>query len=292
MKAFKKFISVVMMTTILTTSLSFAEAKVINQGNDQIKEMALTFDDGYSVEKIRSITSKLDKYGVKGTFFFVGNFIASHKEIIPELEAGGHLVVSHSFSHPDFTKLTDKGIVGEMENTKIAYTKATNQKIAPYFRPPYGAYNDRVLKVLGANHDLYVVMWTIDTLDWKGLSASEISNTVLSQAGNGKIVLMHTTKHVNTDQALDQIIPALQKKGYSFVRIDEMISKLPPEKQIAGIEKNIAQKPQAQTAETPTTQKPSTDKDPIASPNKDDEISIPKDKRKAYLYRLLSSVEI
>ena len=234
MKMPKKIFTLIL-SMILMTSYAFGEAKVVNQGNPNIPEIALTFDDGYDVPKIRSIVKVLNKYDVKGTFFFVGSFIAANKFIVKELEDDGHLVVGHSFNHPDFTKISDKSIVGEMENTKIAYTKATDKKIKPYFRPPYGGYNNRVLNVLGRNHDLYVVMWSIDTLDWKGRSAKTIANTVLSQAGNGKIVLMHTTKHVNTDKALDSIITGLQKKGYKLVTIDEMLSKLPEEKQIKSI---------------------------------------------------------
>lgn len=220
---------------IIITGSAFADTRVIQQGNPDIKEMALTFDDGYNVEKINKIKAVLNKYDVKGTFFFVGSFMASHKEIVRELEADGHMVVSHSFSHPDFTKRSDKSIVGEMENTKIVYNKATDKKILPYFRPPYGAYNDHVLSVLGKNHDLYVVMWTIDTLDWKGIPASSISNEVISKAGNGKIALMHTTQHINTDKALDAIITGLHAKGYKLVRIDEMISKLPEKEKLPGI---------------------------------------------------------
>ncbi len=231
----KKYIAAFLAIFMLTANIAFAEAKVVRQGNPELKEMALTFDDGYSVEKIRAIVAKLNAHNVKGTFFFVGSFMASHKEIVSEIEADGHLVVSHSFTHPDFTKLSEKSIVGEMENTKIAYTKATDKKIEPYFRPPYGAYNDKVLNVLGKNHDLYVVMWSIDTLDWKGLDAKTISNTVLNQADNGKIVLMHTTQHVNTDKALDDMINGLHEKGYTLVRIDEMISKLPENEKIANI---------------------------------------------------------
>lgn len=292
MKKITKLLSITLLICIFSSVISFAEAKVVNQGNTQLKEMALTFDDGYSVEKIRSIVSKLNKYGVKGTFFFVGSFIASHKEIIPELEADGHLVVSHSFTHADFTKLTDKGIVGEIENTKIAYTKATDKNILPYFRPPYGAYNDRVLKTLGGKHDLYVVMWTIDTLDWKGISASEISNTVLSQAGNGKIVLMHTTKHVNTDEALDQIIPELQNQGYDLVRIDEMLSKLPAEQQISGIENNLPSQEQNKSTTPNNEKQPDVTKDqqkttPVDPKSNNKEMQ----KKKNYLYRLLYNLQ-
>lgn len=232
----KRNILIFLITSLLITNVGYAETKVIRQGNPEIKEMALTFDDGYSEEKIRSIASKLNEYNVKGTFFFVGSYIASNKEIVRELEADGHLVVSHSFSHPDFTKLTEKGIVGEMENTKIAYNKATDKTMEPYFRPPYGAYNDKVLNILGSKHDLYVIMWSIDTLDWKGLDAKTISNTVLDQAGNGKIVLMHTTQHVNTDKALDDIINGLHNKGFNLVRIDEMVSKLPDNERISSIQ--------------------------------------------------------
>ncbi len=236
MKLRQGFTFLLVFLMVVLTPSSFAEAKVFNRGNPDIKEMALTFDDGYSVEKIRQIMAKLNKHNVKGTFFFVGSFMASNKEIVNELEANGHMVVSHSFSHKNFVKSSDKVIVGEIENTKIAYHKATNKNMLPYVRPPYGAYDDRVLATLGKNHDLYVVMWTIDTQDWKGVSPSQINDNVFKNAGNGKIVLMHTTKHVQTDQALDDMIIGLKARGYGLVRIDEMFAKLPDPKRLPSID--------------------------------------------------------
>ena len=167
----KRILSTLLITTIMISSASWAEAKVVNRGNPDFKEIALTFDDGYSIEKINQIKNKLNQYNVKGTFFFVGSFMANNKSIVRELEADGHMVVSHSFSHKNFTKISPETMVGEIENTKIAYNKATDKKMLPYFRPPYGGYNDQVLKTLGKNHDLYVVMWTIDTRDWENRSA-------------------------------------------------------------------------------------------------------------------------
>lgn len=265
---FKQLLSSLVVACMLFTSASFAEAKVINQGNPDIKEMALTFDDGYSVEKIRQIQKKLDQHGVKGTFFFVGSFMASNKEIVRELEEAGHMVVSHSYSHKNFTKISDKVMVGEIENVKIAYNKATDKKMLPYFRPPYGAYNDHVLQTLGKNHDLYVVMWSIDTLDWKGLSPEQINNTVFKNAGNGKIVLMHTTKHVKTDQALDQMITGLQDKGYKLVRIDEMLIKLPENKRLKNIDQMYHEQ-QGASKSLPVSDSAFKEK-PVDSSSKDD----------------------
>lgn len=280
-------------TMLLSTAFSFAEAKVVNRGNPQIKEMALTFDDGYSIEKIRAIVEKLDAHDVKGTFFFVGSFIAANKEIVRELEAGGHMVVSHSFSHPKFTKLEDQAIVGEIENTKIVYTAATGKTILPYMRPPYGAYDDRVLKVLGENHDLYVIMWSIDTFDWKKIPAEEITKRVLDNAANGAIVLMHTTQHVHTDEALDAMIVGLKEQGYSLVRIDEMIDKLPEKDRLLSINADSE-------ASAPSQEEQSTSSNTGTDPSESSEYRKPhgkhsendrdqKSRPTKYLYRLLNN---
>lgn len=278
LKKYSKMVLTACLSVLIASNVAFAEAKAVNQGNPNVKEMALTFDDGYSVEKIRAIVGKLNKYGVKGTFFFVGSFMASHKDIIREVEADGHMVVSHTYNHPDLTKMTDKGVIGEIENTKIAYTKATDKQMMPFMRPPYGAYNDRILNLLGKNHDLYVVMWTIDTLDWKGLPASTISNTVLSQAGNGKIVLMHTTQHVNTDAALDDIITGLQAKGYNLVRIDEMFEKLPQKDRLTSI-----------SGEAPEGTEPSTSTEPVENQTPPEPPKPPAIQKVSQLYRVLLS---
>lgn len=291
-----------MIILCLFTVPSMAEAKVFNRGNPDIKEMALTFDDGYSKEKIYAIMDKLNKHKVKGTFFFVGSYMASNKEIVRDLEASGHMVVSHSYTHKDFTKNSSKVITGEIENTKIAYNKATGKKMLPYFRPPYGAYNDSVLATLGKNHDLYVVMWTIDTLDWKGLSPAQINQTVLNNAGNGKIVLMHTTAHVQTDKALDDMIVGLKNQGYDLVRIDEMFMKLPEEKRLKSADLmyyewlDSSQKPSTNKTSSDLT---STESDQEKEANKEESlINLERDKEKIdkelsfikrYLWRLVLS---
>lgn len=229
---YNKFIALTLAISLaLTASPVFAQTKIIRRGNTDIKEMALTFDDGNDPIKVRAIVNKLNNHDVDATFFFVGTFIANNKILINEMIADGHEIVNHTFSHKDLVKIDNQSIQNEIENTKYHYNKVTNKKMLPLIRPPYGSFDDRVLEELGKNSDNYLVMWSIDTLDWRGKTPEQINKTVFDEAGNGKIVLMHTNKNVNTDMALDDMIEGLKEKGYALVTISEMISKLPQEAQ-------------------------------------------------------------
>ena len=92
---------------------------------------------------------------------------------------------------------------------------------AELFRPPYGSYGNTLIteaEELG----LYTIQWDVDTLDWKGLSATEIAGRVLSGVREGSIVLMHNNGE-HTLEALPLILEGLKNKGFTCVKIGDMI---------------------------------------------------------------------
>ena len=223
-KKYMRIMTCFLLIFVFIASSSYAVAKVIRNGNSKEPLMSLTFDDGGSPENVRSVLNTLDKYNVHVTFFLVGKFIDQNPELIKEIISRGHEVGNHSYSHPELTKLSYNGIKNELLKTQISFKKATGVDMKPYVRPPYGSKNSSVIKVISDMGYTHVVLWNVDTNDWKGKSPKELTNHVLSNAGNGNIVLMHTTKSSNSYKALSSMIEGLQKKGYKLVTISELLN--------------------------------------------------------------------
>lgn len=223
----RSFLLSILLLGILPLS-SHAEAALLLRGNPNLPYMSLTFDDGGSPEYVRSVLNTLEKYQVRATFFFVGPFIESNPELMKQLVAQGHEMGNHSYSHPEFTRISAQSIQNELAKTAAAFKNVTGTNMKPYVRPPYGAQNASVRQVLANAGYTHTVLWNVDTNDWRGKTTSQLINHVLSHAGNGNIVLMHTTKNSNAYRALPAMIEGLQKKGYQLVTISDLIANRGP----------------------------------------------------------------
>ena len=218
---------VVLSVILMPYSQAYASTKVINRGGSNLAYMSLTFDDGGSVENVKSVLDTLDEYEVQATFFFLGSFIDKNPELIKDLVDRGHEMGNHSYSHPNFTKISYNKIISELSSSATAFKNATGQDIKPYVRPPYGAKNNNVLNAIADAGYTHTIMWNVDTNDWKRKTSTELVNHVLSNAGNGNIVLMHTTPSSNSAKALPKMIEGLQSSGYKLVSISELIEASP-----------------------------------------------------------------
>ncbi|MGL5257799.1 MAG: polysaccharide deacetylase family protein [Proteocatella sp.] len=228
-KQIKKFLNkITVVFTImfmLAIQVSYANPSVINRGNPNVKQMSLTFDDGGSAKNVRSVIDTLDKYNVKATFFFVGSFIEKNPELMKDIVSRGHDVANHSYSHPELTKLSYAKVKNELLKSQTILKNITGQEMKPYLRPPYGSHNSTVLKAAADTGHSHIVMWNVDTEDWKGKTPIQLTKHVVSNSGNGNIVLMHTASSSNSYKALPDIIQGLQSKGYELVTISELLEK-------------------------------------------------------------------
>ena len=184
------------------------------------KVVSLSFDAAWGNEDTKHLIDILDKYGVRATFFVIGNWVRKYPETVKQLHDSGQEVMSHSDKHKHMTKLTKDEITADIKTCEAEIEKLTGVK--PFlFRPPYGEYDN---KVVGTLRELgyYTIQWDVDSLDWKNRSASEIASRVLGKVKPGSIVLFHNAG-LNTPDALPAIIEGLMSKGYSFVPISEII---------------------------------------------------------------------
>ena len=179
------------------------------------KMIALTFDDGpnYNTNKVLDI---LEKYNVPATFFILGSKIKGNEYILKRMASSGMEIGNHTYSHLLLTKYQEDKIKEEIDSTSNLIFEVTG-KYPTLLRPSYGSVNSKIKKTA----DMPIIIWDIDTLDWKYHNSKRISKRVLNKAGDGDIVLMHDI-YSATANALNIIIPELQNRGYTFVTVSEL----------------------------------------------------------------------
>jgi peptidoglycan-N-acetylglucosamine deacetylase len=190
------------------------------------KVVALTFDDGPDDKYTKEVLNILRENQVKATFFVIGKNIKEYPSTMKEIIAEGHAVGNHTWSHARLTDLNASQIKAEMEKTnqllKDEFGVETN-----LMRPPFGAMDDRTLKVL-TDLQFHTVKWSVDTRDWAGTESNEMIQNVYGNVTPGGIVLQHSAGGKggnldNTLEALPVIIKQLKEKGYQFVTVSEML---------------------------------------------------------------------
>ena len=185
--------------------------------------VALTFDDGPDPVFTPQILDKLKKYNTKATFFLLGTSIEKHPDLVKRIAAEGHIIGNHTYSHPNLTQISDEEYHDQIKKTDKLIQDLVGYK-PRFFRPTYGAINENQVQ-WATEKGMMVVQWSIDTLDWKGLSAEIITQTVIADILPGSIILQHNAPGVplqGSVDALDQIIPQIQGMGARFVTLPEM----------------------------------------------------------------------
>lgn len=187
------------------------------KGLDPNKPMiALTFDDGpYSGVTI-PILDQLEKYNSAATFFMLGEKINQNKEILEKMVQTGSEVANHSYSHKQLTKLSIANLNKEINDTSLAIKNVVGFE-PKLVRPTYGAVNNTVK----ANINYPLILWSIDTLDWKYRNTNRIVNHVLTNVKDGDIILMHDLYGTTRDATL-QLIPKLIDRGFQLVTVSEL----------------------------------------------------------------------
>lgn len=186
------------------------------------KVVAISFDCAWGVDYTDKLLEIMKEEDVTCTFFTVEFWARKHPDYLKKISEAGHEIGTHSATHPYMSKLSKDAIVRELTTSSKAIEEVTGKKVT-LFRPPYGDYNDQLIDV-ASGLGLYTIQWDVDSLDWKDLSAKEISNRVISKVKEGSIVLFHN-QGLHTHESLRNIIRTLKSKGYTFLPISEMIYK-------------------------------------------------------------------
>ena len=192
-------------------------------GGDTGRSVALTFDDGPAATTPRVLRT-LERVHARATFFVVGAKIAGHTSLIRRAAALGE-VGNHSWSHSNLSKQSAHDVFTELARTQRAVRRAGAPTPA-VFRPPFGKRN--VTVDAGARSlDLLEIRSSVDSLDWRGASSTQIARTVLTLVRPGSIVLLHDVIP-RTAAALPRILRNLKARGLNLVTVSELLKRDPP----------------------------------------------------------------
>lgn len=180
-------------------------------------QIALTFDDGPNPKSTPILLDGLKERGVKVTFFVIGVNAEKYPEIVKRENEEGHIVGNHTYHHVEITKLTEKEAEDEIMRTSDLVELITG-KPTEFMRPPFGAWQ----KQMELELEVMSVLWTVDPLDWTTENEDEIVNKVVTDVEENDIILLHDCYLSSVNAAL-RIIDILQKEGYEFVTVDELL---------------------------------------------------------------------
>lgn len=206
---------------VIETSASIKKLPIYNVQTDE-KKIAITMNCAWNADDIDSILQTLEKHKVHITFFMVGEWVDKYGDSVKKIDEKGHEIANHSNTHPHVNKLSLEKNIAEIEENSKKIEKITGKKTTLY-RGPYGEYNDTVIQAAEAqNHK--TIQWNIDTLDYSGLTGSEMWKRIENKLEKGSIILMHNgTKH--TADSLDSILTNIEKRGYKIVTVSDLIYK-------------------------------------------------------------------
>lgn len=184
--------------------------------------IALSFDAAWGNEDTSRILEILRKHNVKVTFFMTGGWVEAYPDDVKAILADGHDLGNHSENHKNMSQLSDAEKKDELMKVHQKVKELTDYDMF-LFRPPYGDYDNAVVKV-AKECGYYAIQWDVDSLDWKDYGVDSIIRTVTEHKhlGNGSIILCHNGAKYTAD-ALDTLIVTLKRKGYTFVPVSELI---------------------------------------------------------------------
>ncbi|MGI5881441.1 MAG: polysaccharide deacetylase family protein [Dethiobacteria bacterium] len=194
---------------------------VIRTGNAGRKEIALMINVAWGSEFIHPMLGILEAEGAIGTFFVVGNWAGKNRELLEDIHSKGHLLANHG--HTDslvYTELNAAEIQSGLEEVNSLIFDVTGQ--SPHFFSPHkGEYNPLVLETV-SRCGMRTVLWTLDTVDWMEPGVQKMHERVTEKIHGGAIVLMHPTN--DTVSFLQEALPAIKKKGFAIVSLQELLS--------------------------------------------------------------------
>lgn len=230
-RTLKIFVAMVLVLVLLSLSIDGSTSAQVYFGystrkvpiynvETEEKQVAISFDAAWGADKTQGIIDILNEFNCTATFFLVGFWVDDYPDMVKAIDEAGMEIGTHSNTHPDMVKLDKTTMKSELETSISKIENITDKKVS-LFRAPFGSYNNDLLDT-AEELGLKTIQWDVDSLDWKGLSASDISSRVMSRVKNGSIILMHN----NSDNVLDAlrlVLNRLKVQGYKVTGISELI---------------------------------------------------------------------
>ncbi len=184
------------------------------------KVCAISFDAAWGADNTGKILDVLDEYGVKTTFFVVSAWAEQYPDTAKLIAARGHELMNHSSKHDHYNALSTEEVAADVTKCNDALEALTGVR-PTLMRCPFGEYDDHVIAAV-RSLGMEPIQWDVDSLDWKGISAAEITKRVTGKVGNGSIVLFHNAGE-HTPEALPEILRCLKQKGYDVVPVSQLL---------------------------------------------------------------------
>ena len=203
--------------------LSFGQKEVLVPADGTVSEgeeqpvVALTFDDGPSGTSTPVLLEGLRKRGVRATFFVIGEKAEQNPELICRMSEEGHLIGNHTYSHVQLNMLSSSQACSQVKAANDVIKEITGQEVI-YLRPPYGEWDHKK----DCPQNMIAVYWDVDPLDWKRTDTKQIAADILRQVKPGDIILLHDIYKTSV-QAAFIVIDELQRQGYEFVTVEELL---------------------------------------------------------------------
>lgn len=189
------------------------------QPKPRSKAVALTFDDGPSTTNTPKVLELLKKYNAHATFFVLGTRVSAGAEVLKQEVAQGCEIGNHSWNHTNLAGLSMKKVNKQYNKTANLVKKLIGYDIT-ILRPPYGAISQKMRNKL--KHPM--ILWNIDTLDWKYKNTKKILKQIKKNVKDGDIILMHDI-HPTTAEALKKVLPWLVKNDYDILTVSELAAR-------------------------------------------------------------------
>ena len=193
--------------------------------------IAFTFDDGPHPTQTPRVLKMLKERNIKATFFCLGKCVAQSPEVAKQIVGEGHEIANHSWDHPQLNKMGEAAVKDQLDRAHNVIRQTTG--VTPtLMRPPYGAFTTTQRTWANAVWNYKVILWDVDSLDWKHRTPAKTESIIMKETKNGSIILCHDI-HKTTIDAMPATLDALLAKGFKFVTVTELLKmhhELPPKK--------------------------------------------------------------
>lgn len=193
-------------------------------GSRDRRRIALTFDDGPDPVRTPALLDALRELGVTATFFLVGKQVDAHPELAARIVREGHEIGNHTYNHRYLPLARSHSVAAEIAATDEAIARATGM-VPALARPPYGGRSPRNVRVF-ARSGKQLVLWDVNSNDWKGAAAEEVARRVVERTRPGSIILMHEAREGGevSIEAVKLLVPELRARGFEFASVTRTIA--------------------------------------------------------------------
>lgn len=193
-------------------------------GSRDVRRVALTFDDGPDPARTPLLLDALGELGVPATFFVLGQHVDANPALVARMAREGHELGNHTYSHPYLPLVRSRRVARELAAADAAIERASGL-VPTLARPPYGGRSPRNVRVFDRQAKR-LVLWDVNSFDWKGLTADAIVARVLARIRPGSIVLLHEARAGGevTVEAVRLLVPALRARGFELTTAGELLA--------------------------------------------------------------------